>query len=81
MAKREPINIGDLVSLIPYPTGYGPTYASQRNVGVVVQIIGDFMCYVKWVNNNSEPCWYQKRTLIKLNNQENKNKYLTNPTQ
>lgn len=81
MAKSKRIVIGDLVSLVNDPTGYTDSYVEQRNVGVVIETVGDFMCYVKWVNANSQPCWYQRRALMKLNNEKNKNKYLTNPTQ
>ena len=81
MGKREQINVGDLVSLFSDPEGYKDSYVEQRNVGVVTQIVGNHMCYVKWVSADLSPCWYQKRTLIKLNNQKNKNKYLTDPTQ
>ncbi len=81
MGKREQINVGDLVCLISSDKFADQTYAERRNVGVVTQIVGNHMCYVKWVSADLSPCWYQKRTLIKLNNQKNKNKYLTNPTQ
>ena len=80
MGKREQINIGDLVSLIAYPA-HSAEYNANRNIGVVTEIGGPNMYHVKWISDKAAPCWYQKRALIKLNNQKNKNKYLTNPTQ
>ena len=81
MGKREQINVGDLVSLVSNDKFADHTYAEQRNVGVVTEVRGDFLYHVKWGSADLSPCWYQKRTLIKLNNQKNKNKYLTNPAQ
>jgi hypothetical protein len=76
MGKREQISVGDLVCLISNDK-FDDNYAELRNVGVVTEVRGDFLYHVKWVSAHLSPCWYQKRTLIKLNNQKNKNNYLT----
>ena len=76
MARKEQVNVGDLVSLIPFPA-HCADYSDNRKIGVVTEIGGPDMCYVKWVSNKVDPCWYRREALIKLNNQENKNNYLT----
>jgi hypothetical protein len=76
MATKEQVKVGDLVSLITFPA-HNPTYAANRKIGVVTEIAGPNMYYVKWVSSKVAPCWYQRRALIKLNNQKNKNNYLT----
>jgi len=39
--------------------------------------MGQHMMKVKWSKLGSTDCWYQKRTLKKLNNQKSLNFYLT----
>ncbi len=78
MGKREQINVGDLVCYV----GHGnDEYRSNRSFGVIIEVLDQHMMKVKWSKLGSTDCWYQKRTLMKLNNQKNKNKYLTDPTQ
>lgn len=79
MARKEQVKVGDLVSLIPFPA-HCADYSDNRKIGVVTEIGGPDMYYVKWVSSKVAPCWYQRRALIKLNNQKNKNNYLTDVT-
>jgi len=70
MATKEQIKVGDLVSLIPFPT-HSAHYSDSRKIGVVTEIGSFDMCYVKWVSNKVDPCWYRPEALIKLNNEKN----------
>jgi hypothetical protein len=78
MATREQIKVGDLVCYV----GHGDDeYRSNRSFGVIIEVLGQHMMKVKWSKLGSTDCWYQKRTLKKLNNQKSLNFYLTNATQ
>lgn len=66
--------VGDLVA---YEGNGTDEYRTERSFGVVVETMGQHMMKVKWSKLGSSDCWYQKRTLKKLNNQKSLNFYLT----
>jgi len=66
--------VGDLVA---YDGNGTNEYKNERSFGIVVETMGQHMMKVKWSKLGSTDCWYQKRTLKKLNNQKSLNFYLT----
>ena len=76
MARKEQVKVGDPRVSNTFPA-HCVDYSDNRKIGVVTEISGPDMCYVKWVSNKVDPCWYRREALIKLNNQKNKNNYLT----
>ena len=62
--------------LVPTIKGCDPTYANQRKVGIVTEI-RSYLYHIKWASQDLSPCWYQKKALVKLENEKNRINYLT----